>query len=41
VVFMDQGRIVETADPDAFFTNPKTDRARQFLVRYGSERSRK
>jgi polar amino acid transport system ATP-binding protein len=41
VVFMDQGRIVETADPDAFFTNPKTDRARQFLARYGSERSRK
>ena len=36
VVFMDQGRIVETAGPDAFFTKPATDRARQFLARYGS-----
>ena len=41
VVFMDQGRIVEAAEPEAFFTKPKTDRARQFLARYGSERSRK
>ena len=41
VVFMDQGRIVETPEPDAFFTNPKTDRARQFLARYGSEKARK
>jgi polar amino acid transport system ATP-binding protein len=41
VVFMDQGRIVEMAEPDAFFTNPTTERARQFLVRYGLERARK
>jgi ABC-type polar amino acid transport system ATPase subunit len=40
VVFMDQGRIVEAAEPEAFFTKPKTDRARQFLARYGSEKSR-
>ncbi len=31
VVFMDQGRIVETAAPDEFFSNPKTDRARDFM----------
>jgi glutamate transport system ATP-binding protein len=31
VVFMDGGRIVEVADPDTFFTDPKTDRAQDFL----------
>jgi glutamate transport system ATP-binding protein len=31
VVFMDEGRIVETADPDTFFHAPQTDRARDFL----------
>ena len=31
VVFMDEGRIVEEAPPDAFFDAPKTDRARDFL----------
>jgi len=36
VVFMDQGRVVESASPEAFFTQPSTDRARQFLARYGS-----
>ena len=36
VVFMDQGRIVETTEPETFFTNPATERARQFLARYGS-----
>ena len=41
VVFMDQGRIVETTEPETFFTNPATERARQFLARYGSERARK
>ncbi len=34
VVFMDAGRIVETADPHRFFTAPRTERARQFLQRY-------
>ena len=34
VVFMDQGRLVETDTPDRFFTAPSTDRARQFLNRY-------
>jgi glutamate transport system ATP-binding protein len=31
VVFMDAGRIVETAPPDRFFSAPETDRARDFL----------
>jgi len=34
VVFMDAGRIVETAAPEAFFTRPATKRAQQFLQRY-------
>jgi len=31
IVFMDHGNIVEEADPETFFTNPKTERAKQFL----------
>jgi glutamate transport system ATP-binding protein len=31
VVFMDGGRVVETADPQTFFTAPRSDRARDFL----------
>jgi glutamate/aspartate transport system ATP-binding protein len=31
VLFMDRGRIVEDRDTDAFFTQPHTDRARDFL----------
>ncbi len=31
VVFMDGGRIVESADPETFFTRPTSDRARDFL----------
>ena len=31
VVFMDGGAIVEEADPETFFTAPKSDRARDFL----------
>ncbi len=31
VVFMADGQIVEEAAPDDFFTNPKTDRAKDFL----------
>ncbi|MFC5069931.1 amino acid ABC transporter ATP-binding protein [Flaviflagellibacter deserti] len=36
VVLMDGGRVVEKGQPSEFFTNPKTDRARQFLQRYVS-----
>ncbi|MGP9693409.1 amino acid ABC transporter ATP-binding protein [Brachybacterium sp. AOP25-B2-12] len=31
VVFMDGGRILEESEPEAFFTDPRTDRARAFL----------
>ncbi|MGY1738171.1 amino acid ABC transporter ATP-binding protein [Geodermatophilus sp. SYSU D00684] len=31
VVFMDGGRIVESADPETFFTAPRSERARDFL----------
>lgn len=31
VIFMDDGRIAESASPDAFFGNPTSERARQFL----------
>ena len=31
VVFMDQGRIVEVAPPDQFFTAPRSERARDFM----------
>lgn len=31
IVFMDDGRVVEESSPDIFFTNPETDRAREFL----------
>jgi glutamate transport system ATP-binding protein len=31
VVFMDGGRVVEVAEPNTFFTNPQTARAKDFL----------
>lgn len=31
IIFMDKGEIVEENDPENFFTNPKTDRAKKFL----------
>jgi glutamate transport system ATP-binding protein len=31
VVFMADGRIVEQATPDQFFSNPRSDRAKDFL----------
>lgn len=34
VVFMDKGKVVERAEPHAFFSNPETERAKQFLARY-------
>ena len=39
VIFMDRGAIVETGAPDSFFRDPKTDRARQFLLRYATNPS--
>ena len=34
IIFMDAGRIVETAPPEEFFARPRTERAKQFLQRY-------
>lgn len=31
VVFMDEGRMIEESSPDEFFTNPKTERCKDFL----------
>ncbi|MGM9571055.1 MAG: amino acid ABC transporter ATP-binding protein [bacterium] len=31
IIFIDHGKIVETADPKEFFNQPKTERAQQFL----------
>jgi glutamate transport system ATP-binding protein len=31
VVFMSDGEIVEEATPEEFFTNPQSDRAKDFL----------
>jgi polar amino acid transport system ATP-binding protein len=37
VLFLDRGRVVETGPPDQFFSNPKTERAQQFLQRYAGD----
>ncbi len=34
IAFMADGEILESAPPNEFFTNPKSDRAKQFLDRY-------
>jgi general L-amino acid transport system ATP-binding protein len=31
VVFLDEGKLVEEAPPDTFFSNPESDRTKQFL----------
>ena len=31
VMFMDNGRVIETSDPQSFFSNAKEERSRQFL----------
>ena len=30
-IILDEGQIIEESDPETFFTNPKTNRAKQFL----------
>jgi len=37
VLFLDRGRVVETGSPEQFFSNPETERARQFLQRYACD----
>lgn len=31
IIFMAEGKVVEQASPDKFFSNPNTERARNFL----------
>jgi polar amino acid transport system ATP-binding protein len=31
IIFLDEGRIMEESGSETFFTNPKTQRAKQFL----------
>ena len=31
VMFMDQGKVVETSDPETFFSQAKEERSRRFL----------
>jgi general L-amino acid transport system ATP-binding protein len=31
VIFMDEGQIVEQNEPEAFFSNPQSDRTKLFL----------
>ena len=37
IMFLDRGRVVEAGSPEQFFTNPETERARQFLQRYAGD----
>ena len=34
IIFMDQGKIIETGTPEEIFNDPKQERTRQFLRRY-------
>jgi len=36
VVFMEEGLIIESAETKDFFSNPKTDRAKDFIAKVGS-----
>lgn len=38
IVFIDAGKICETAEPAKFFTNPQTERAKQFLNKFQYEK---
>jgi polar amino acid transport system ATP-binding protein len=37
ILFMDHGRVVETAAPETFFSDPESERARQFIQRYAGD----
>ncbi|MCK0715172.1 MULTISPECIES: amino acid ABC transporter ATP-binding protein [Chromohalobacter] len=39
VVFLEKGLIIERADPETFFTTPKTDRVRKFLENHDTPSS--
>ncbi|WP_310604542.1 amino acid ABC transporter ATP-binding protein [Anaerosporobacter sp.] len=38
IIFLDEGLIVEESEPEAFFTNPSTERARKFLDVFSFEK---
>lgn len=40
VLFLDGGHIVEDSEPDEFFTEPKTERAREFLRTFAFDKRR-
>ena len=40
IIFLDNGSIVENTAPDEFFTNPKTQRAKDFLQTFSYEKRR-
>ncbi|MBQ8164577.1 MAG: amino acid ABC transporter ATP-binding protein [Clostridia bacterium] len=40
IIFLDNGNIVEDSKPDEFFTNPKTQRAREFLQTFAYKKRR-
>jgi polar amino acid transport system ATP-binding protein len=37
ILFLDRGRVIESAAPDRFFAHPETERARQFVQRYAGD----
>jgi len=37
IIFMDEGQIIEEANPEEFWTNPKTERAKKFLQTFEFE----
>jgi polar amino acid transport system ATP-binding protein len=37
IMFLDRGRVIETAPPERFFAHPKTERAQQFVQRYAGD----
>lgn len=40
IIFLDGGNIVEESEPEQFFTNPKTQRAKEFLQTFTYEKRR-
>ena len=38
IIFMDEGEIIETGTPEEFWTNPKTERAKNFLKTFEFEK---
>lgn len=41
IIFLDGGKVVENTDPESFFTNPKSNRAKEFLKTFSYEKREK